>query len=414
MRILAALTLVVSSGTAMRAEDWAAVHTQGIEAVKKGDFENAGELFRKSRDLARTPKQIALSDNDLGVMLHQTRHETEAKASLRQALDAWAGVPDSRDQYAQTAGALAAVDRELGEYAEATALLRDTLNTRETAGDPRSYLLSQLGDILREQGDFDSGRALLKDALGVQGISWRQRLDAELALAELDRDTQNWSASLAEWGAAAESSRRKGYAAGEGAAARGLGRTWLDQGNAARAEPLLKQALAIFEGGPARDEAQEAATLSSLGDLYMLEGKAGLAEEAYQRSLQGEERDLGPTHPQVALVLEALAGTFSIRNEAELSRDAMNRAEKIFAGRFGERSKMMAGIYANRGGVEERLHNPDGAAEWYRKALDAIGADSPNLAPLRARVLTQYAGILKGMHRKREANALLAEAKAFR
>ena len=235
-----------------------------------------------------------------------------------------------------------------------------------------------------------------------------------MALAELDRDTQNWSASVEEWNTTAEAARQKSYTAGEGAAVRGLGRTWLDQGNVARAEPLLKQALAIFEDGPARDEGQAAGTLSSLGDLYLVEGKTGLAEEAYQRALQGEERELGPTHPQVALVLEALAGTLALRNDAELARNAMDRAEKIFASRFGERSKMMAGIYANRGGIEERLHNPDRAAEWYRKALDAIGADSANLTPLRARVLTQYAAILKGMHRKREANALLAEAKAFR
>jgi hypothetical protein len=418
MRTLAALTLVVSLGTSLstvcRAEDWAAAHRKGVEAVKEGDFENAGEFLRKSCELAQTWKQIALSNNDLGVALHQTRHEEEARTALQKALHAWEGVPDSRDQYAQTAGALATVDRELGEYSDAVALLKNTLNAGETAGDSRSYLLSQLGDILREQGDFVNGRALLKDALAVPGVSWRQRLDTELALAELDRDTQNWSASLEEWNAAAESARQRDYAAGEGAAARGLGRTWLDQGNVARAEPLLKQALAIFENGPGRDEAQTAATLGSLGDLYLIEGKAGLAEEAYDRALQGEERDLGPTHPQVALVLEALAGALAIRNEAELARDAMDRAEKIFASRFGERSKMLAGIYANRGGIEERLHNPDRAAQWYRKALDAMGADWADLAPLRAKVLTQYAAVLKGMHRKREAAALLAEAKAFR
>ena len=145
MRTLAALTLVVSSGmslsTICRAEDWAAVRKQGIEAVTRRDFGAAEALFRKSCALAQTQKQIALSNNDLGVVLHQTRRESDSRAALRRALDAWETVPDSPDLYAQSAGALAVVDRELGEYAEATALLRDTLNSRDTAGDSRSYLL---------------------------------------------------------------------------------------------------------------------------------------------------------------------------------------------------------------------------------------------------------------------------------
>jgi tetratricopeptide (TPR) repeat protein len=75
----------------------------------------------------------------------------------------------------------------------------------------------------------------------------------------------------------------------EGLALMVLGNTWSDMDDAARAEPPLKRALAIFEkissGGP-----QHAVTLTSLGVVYAHEGKYGLAEDAFNRALSGDAK----------------------------------------------------------------------------------------------------------------------------
>jgi tetratricopeptide (TPR) repeat protein len=414
MRTFAALGLFVSLLTKCDAQqDWPSVHGSGLEAANRNDYETAAARFRKSLPLARTDRQKATTENDLGIMLHRAGQEAEARTWLRQALISWQATPGASNQYARTAGALASVDRLLGEYAEAEELLRTTLGDNKVTGDARSYLLSELADLLREKGGFTEARGLLKEAAGVPGVTPRQRVDSLINLADLDRDTRNWDSSVEEWNEATAQARAGGYTDAEAGCARGLGQTWLDRGNLSRAEPLLKSAFALSENKGLHDGAR-IAILISLGELYLAQDKAGLAEETFQRGLQLGEGELGPTHPQMAVILEMRAVALALRHEAGLARDCLDRAERIMTMRFGAESPILGSVYANRGLVEQRLNNPDAAAAQYRKALDVIGAAGPDAEPMRWRVIRQYAEMLKGMHRKREAQALLAEAKAFR
>jgi tetratricopeptide (TPR) repeat protein len=414
MRTIAALALVVSLTNVCRAEDWASAHDAGLEAVQRRDFASAIPFFLKSEELAQSIRQHALSANDLGVAFYQSGRDGEARNSLRAALNYWRQLPDESIRFSQTAGALATVERLLGDYGGAEALLRDSLQMSGTGDSSRSYLMVTLGDILREQGKFAEARPYLQQSLSLAGSSWRPQFNSTLALAELERDTKNWDASEQAWNRAAEVARQHAYKGGEAACIRGLGQTWLDRKNLSRAEPLLKNALALYESEGLRDDGQIAVTLTSLGDLYLAEDKTGMAEETLGRALAIDERTLGPTHPQVALVLEALAESFAIRNQADLARSYLDRAQSIMAARFGEQSSLRAGVLANWGVVERRMNHPDLAAAQFRKALDTLGPDRNDPTGLRSSIVRLYAEVLKQTHHKQEAEQLLAGSPAYR
>jgi tetratricopeptide (TPR) repeat protein len=414
MRTFFALTLFVYLAPACHAEDWATLHGSGLQAVQQNDFPVAAEVFARCRALAQTKLQRAVSDNDLGVVLHRLGREAEARGYLEKALESWKEFSDLGAHYAETASALALVDRMLGDYAASEAVLKSGLELSGISGDLRIHLLLLTGDLLRELGRYGEARVLLKQAEAIPPASPRQQVDAIAALAELDRDTQNWDASIAEWTRAIELAREKKDEFGEAGCIRGLGQTWLDRGNLARAEPLLRGALALYRAKRRPDDAEIAAVQASLGQLYLAEDKTGLAEESLRRALDGQERAFGPTHPQLAIVLEALADTVARRNQLELAREYMRRAETIMVGRFGENSLMTAGVFANWGSIEQRANQPDRAAAKYEKALSVLRTMPGDLDAFRLSVMKGYAQVLRAAHHKREAEVILAEAQGFR
>jgi tetratricopeptide (TPR) repeat protein len=414
MRALAALSLFVYLAPNCHAEEWTGVHAQGREAAEHRDFETAAGLFRRSLPLARTEAQNAISANDLAIALCQSGHEAEAKIWLERALAIWKKDPANLVRYAETAFALANVDRTLGNYSMAEAVLRAGLEKTDAAGGTRSYLLSALGDIMREEGNYAESRRLLKEAQDVAGVPWRQRLDVKLAIARLERESRNWDVSIDAWNQAGALARENGDTTVEAGCLRGLGQTWLDRGNLARAEPLMKAALAKFEGEPRRDDAEIATTLTIIGQLYLAQDKTALAEEVFLRSLASEERSLGATHPQTAMLLELLADVVSRRKELELARGYLDRAEKIMVAQFGELSPISATVFANRAVIEQRAGNADKAATQYRRALDALSTAGADMDEYRHQLMTQYAQLLKSLHHKQEANMVLAQAAAFR
>jgi tetratricopeptide (TPR) repeat protein len=418
MRILPALTLFVCLAPCCCAEDlvggWDGLHAAGVDATKKQQFATAAALLGKSWDAARTPTQQAVSANDLGIVLHQATRESEARTWLERALSLWKADPAATTHQAETSGALAMVDRLLGDYASSESVLRDALAPPQLRPDVRSTLLAYLGDLMREEGNFAEARHLLVEAESIPESSPKQRLDTAVAIADLDRDTHNWEASANEWNHTAERARDRHELGIEAACIRGLGQTWLDQGNVARAEPLLKKALAMYTAPPLSDESQTGTILTSLGQLYLTEDKTALAEEALTRALAIEQRGLGATHPQIALILELLAENAALSNRLELARTYFQHAEVILTSRFGERSSMAAGVYANWGGVEERFGKLGPAADRYRKAVDALSTAGPDLDAYRNHVMTEYARVLKSSHHKQEAAEVLAQARNFR
>ena len=321
----------------------------------------------------------------------------------------------------KTSVLVAETDRELGEYTQAERLLREALAGTPTTEplppvdiEARALVLDELGDIMREEGRATESRALLAQVACMPGVSWRRVVDSTLGLAQLDRDTHNWEDSIAGWNHLAEMGHDHADIELEAVAARGLGQTWLDRGNPARAEPLLRSALASFETDPRTYDLQIASTLTSMAQLFIGENKLAMAEGALLKALRVEETSFGEMHPQVAVVLVMLGDTFARNNRIELARQYLDRAVRIQTAAFGEQSPLTGATLASLGFIEQRTHNAVRAAAIYERALAAFGPHpAPEVEALRISVMQRYADSLKASHHKEEANAVLTQLRNF-
>ncbi|MDJ0674408.1 MAG: CHAT domain-containing protein [Calothrix sp. MO_167.B42] len=77
------------------------------------------------------------------------------------------------------------------------------------------------------------------------------------------------------------------------------------------AEPLLKEALAIYQGWLGDQHPSVAQSLNDLANLYSNQGRYGDAEPLYTRALAMKKRLLGDQHPSVAQSLNDLANLYS-------------------------------------------------------------------------------------------------------
>jgi len=397
------------------------LHDKATAAAERQDMQTAIRLLKICRDTAQTTVEKGVSANDLGLTLYRTGHVKEAMPLLQEALDIWKSIPGAFGRLARTSVSIAEADRDIGNYASAEKLVRAALaNVPEgrklsaSETDAKAFALDELGDLLREQGRNIESRNLLLQAARTPGVSWHRVADSIVGLAELDRDTHNWEESLAEWNNVAELGRDHGDEDLRAVAARGLGATWLDRGNVARAEPLLRNALAAFESDPVVIQRQVASTLTFMGQLYLGEDKLALAEDVLTRALKVDERTFGESHPQLSVVLQMLGDTLARRNDMELARSHLARAVQILSATFGEQSTMAGASLAGWGIIEQRSHNPERAVELFEQSLAAFRASkSSEVGNLKAYVLLRYADALKATHRKQEAKAVLAEAKNF-
>jgi tetratricopeptide (TPR) repeat protein len=303
--------------------------------------------------------------------------------------------------------------RNRGEYAGAEKLLREALSGAAVKGEEKALTLNMMGDLMREEGKGEASEKFFRAALQIPGVSWKRLAESHTGLADLDRDSGLWEASVAEWNSVTDLAREHHEPMLEAVAWRGLGQTWIEQGNAARAEPLLRRALAAFESDP-RCGNQVAPTLSSMAQLYLEDDKPALAEDALTRAIADEERNLGGGHPQVAILLEMMGDAAALRKRVELTGVYYGRALRIMADKFGEGSTVLAAVLANWATAAQRAGDAVGAALKYEKALAIFRTGDRDAAPLRLNVMQRYADVLKSMHRGREAHAVLAEVKSFR
>jgi len=396
------------------------LHAKAAAAVERSDYQTAIALLTECRALARTPLEIGLTSSELGATLFRANQLNEAKKWLEQARDIWTSTGEKFNRYARTTVILAEVQRSLGQYGAAEELLRDVLSRAPAAADSsaddveaHALALDDLADMMREEGRAGESRKLLSVAAGLPGVSWRRQLDSTLGLAQVDRDSHNWEDSIAEWNRVAEISRAHNEPAFEAVANRGLGETWLDRGDPARAEPLLRSALDAFETDETANMRQIASTLTCMAQLYLGENKLAMAEDALDNALKDDEKALGETHPQVAIVLEMLGDTRSRLNHLDLARRDLDRALQILAAAFGEESPSYGAGLATLGFIEQRARNFSRAAELYQKSMAAFGNSGPELAAFKLNVMRRYAEVLKATHHNQEAGAVMAQIKLF-
>lgn len=403
------LTVVAFAGGEPEETDWAAVHSAGLKADRRQNHREAIEDFKQSWRLARTTAEQGASANDLGQAYRELGQAKEAKEWLERACDIWRKEPDAGHFLAISASSLGDVDRDAGDYPRAEILLREALSAKNPDPVSADMIRNALGDLMREQGRFSEASALLSETLHRDGIAWPERVNALVGLADIARETRDWKASEEKWNEALSIARAQNDRNTEAIATRGLAAMWVSAGNLSRAEPLFRRALSLIEGNSESKPGQTASVLSGLADVYRAQNKLALAEDAWSQALNLDRTAFGDLHPQVAFLTEMLADVYSARGERELARDYATRAVEVMKCLFGENTLPTAVALVNRATVEQRGSQLEAAAGDFEHALaiarEQRAAERGN--DLLEKTMTErYAGLLKSMHRNREARAL--------
>jgi len=422
MRTSIALAIYVSLTTGFFAEgplaarqsepEWKTAYDAGLAASQRHSDEEALVFFEQSWRTSRTAAEKGSSAAGVGQIYRRLNRAKEAKEWLALARQSFAADSRLGSSLAVTTADLADVYRATGDYPAAERLLREALVSPACDAESKGLLRNNLADLLREEGRSTEAQPLFKESIDITVAPWNQRVSALIGLADIDRQKGEWEASIDRWNEALEICRRERDARAEAVALRGLGITWLQAGELARAEPLLRRSLWIMENTADMPPEQIASAHSGLAELYRSKNKLALAEGEWSRALQIDRNALGDAHPQVAVLMEMLADVYSARGEFGLARDYAGRASDTMRSSFGENSMPVAAALTNQAAVEERASALDDAAKDYERAV-GIARVHPEYRSFQALLIRRYAGLLRAMHRSREAKALTTEARLY-
>lgn len=393
--------------------DWAALYRSAIGAAHRHNDQEASTLFERCWVTSTDATQRGLSADGLGEIDRRLGRIAAAKEWFGRAREAFRADPALSSRLALTVGNLADLDRRTGDYVGAERVLREMLESPGHDVNSLVFLRNNLADLLREEGKTQEAQQLFSGTLAANGLSARERAAALIGLADIDRQQAAWGSAIPRWNEVLDVSRHEHDDAMEAIALRGMGSTWLQSGNAARAEPLLRRSMKLMESNPDMPLEEVAGAHSALAELYRAENKLALARNEWSRALDIDLPLLGETHPQIAILMEMLSDVYAAQGEFRMALDYALKASEAMSCSFGAKSMPVATALTNLAGVEQRANDFDAAAKHYEQAI-RIARSYPEHRPLEMTMLERYAGLLRIMHRAREAKALLAERNAWR
>jgi CHAT domain-containing protein/tetratricopeptide (TPR) repeat protein len=182
------------------------------------------------------------------------------------------------------------------------------------------------------------------------------------------------------------------------------------QGRYAEAEPLFRQALEIDEQAFGSDHSEVAIALNNLALLFDDEGRFTEAEPLYHRALSIWEQSLGAEHPQSATGLNNLAKLYEREGRFAEAEQLFRRARPIWEKAFGPAHPNVATSLNNLAVLYQHEGDYAEAEPLYRRALriweDALGPRDPQVAA----GLSNLARVRERQGRYTEAKQLFSRA----
>jgi tetratricopeptide (TPR) repeat protein len=391
-------------------QSWATLHGTAVLHYKASDFAEALDASEAALPLAITAEQRAMTASDIGFALSGLGRHVDAIAQFERSLVAWRDIDPAGHDAIRTVISLAKTQQALGRYAGAEGTLRTALEGPLHNNESRASVLNALGDLLDREARLAEARDTFEAALKISSLRSENRATALIGVADIDRCMRCWKASISRSDEALALARDVNDPVVEGLALMVLGNTWSDMADAARAEPLLKRALAIFERS-SPEGLQYSATLASLGVVYAQEGKHALAEDALTRAL-GEGADAANSFNMGTL--QFLAVLLAKEKRFGEAFEFANRAYGIALSAFGEDNPQVASALTAMAFVEDRAGNLDKAKHHYAEALRIMRKHDIFASTGGLEIMQCYAIVLRKLHRGREAKSVNAELKAFR
>jgi tetratricopeptide (TPR) repeat protein len=158
-----------------------------------------------------------------------------------------------------------------------------------------------------------------------------------------------------------------------------LGATQKERGNFAEAERYYRQALEITEGWYGREHPETAGMLFMLGTVLGAENRYDEAAGVLERALTIRERVYGESHPRVANVLNDLAQIALKRGDLDQADSRFRRVQAIYKTAYGDHHYLVALAEGNLAGVYVERKEYRQAEQMFRDALQrytqALSAD---------------------------------------
>jgi len=179
------------------------------------------------------------------------------------------------------------------------------------------------------------------------------------------------------------------------------------------AEPLMREALSLWENVLAPDHPSIALALNDLAQLFQTTNRHAEAEPLMRRALKIDEDSYGPHHPKVAIRLSNLALLLNTTNRHSEAEPLMRRALTIDEQCYGPDHPNLAIRLNNLAQLFKATNRLAEAEPFMRRALkideDSYGPNHPHVAVS----LNNLAQWLKATNRLTEAEPLMRRALAI-
>lgn len=243
------------------------------------------------------------------------------------------------------------VDRLQGEYAEAEALVRQTIALRRS-GEESAALAASLDELARTldaQGRYDEARQAGEEALSIRrrvlGPGHRDVADSLFVLAGIET---------------------------------------YGTGDYDRAEALHREALAIRRDVLGPRHAAVGESLNALAVVHLNQGDLAGAEALYTECLELYRAILGDEHPEVAMVMENLGGVYFQQERHEEAIALLHSVLDVRRRMLGDDHTAVARTIHNMGAVYQGMKDFASAERAYDESIvrlkATLGADHPDVA----------------------------------
>ena len=322
--------------------------------------------------------------------------------------------PSDANWYKRNEAALAAADA--WRYAEAEAQFRALLAPL-AENDPRfAATLTNLAKAREQQGDLKEAEQLCRRALQLRQNNLPendlliadslQSLGAVLLVAARPDEAYGLLRTALSMDEAAGDQVRTAQTLGE----MGLALMCLHQ--PARAEPVLRRSLALYEKTKGPDSLEAARVINSIATVEDSQHEYKKAERDLRRALPAFERKMGRDNPAVAAILDNLFAEMAAQKHTADGEPFLARAVQIMDNTSEETPSLLR-IRANQASFEAIAGNFRESMRIFEEVITSeqrvLGANHPEVA----RTIAVYSKVLKQMHRNTEARQAESRANAI-
>lgn len=405
------LFLLLSGWTlAAQDEHWRARYYAGAAAANEGRYAEARELLREAWAEAQyfSPTDLArgLAAQSLATVLLVQDDMSQAEPLFLESKSVFESAgPDGRFPLAQTLDGLGELRLEQGRYVEAEQLLKEGLSLNRALHGENHLLTAQsyrhLGELYEVLNRIEDAEHWLESSLkSVRADPAPPAGALSIALEALARvylAERRYGQARSLLQEALEAKRAMGQDhPGYADVLVLMGALYRLQGDPARAEPILKKALAIYD---ARGDWHRFAAQTQLAGVALAERKYSTAERYLSEVLTSLNSKLGPEHLSVASIGSALGQVYFADGRYDRARLWLDKSLELQRRILGQTHPEVAKTLSVLAAVNARLHESDEAGRQYREALEVYAKTVPPDHPGLAATQQAYARFLKSARR---------------